>query len=326
MQKVDIAISYYGKPYQTMVTLFSLLEHSGKFIDKLYLGVERKQPYDDAWGGVFKIKEVFEKRGIEVVFLKHYAPYLNHVKPEELAAEVVESIRYQYALQHTDKKYLLILHNDMLFRKDMLQPMLETMERSTRPLAGVGQIGQCWNCPAFFEKLCNPEKYEQYRPAQEELLALMDRHPTVRHTHNRQLVEQGHVHPLPECRLNEYVCLLNVDLYRKFTYPQGPVPPFGAVWDGSDTAAAWFRDMFNQGLRFENIYFDAYAEHAPFHATKSGHLADDNRAIYENIEAQAREYMILHYQKDEYSLEVKLKAKRLIYRKKLGKWAAKVLK
>lgn len=325
MQKVDVAMSYYGKPYQTMVTLFSLLEKSGNLIDKIYLGVERRQPYDDAWAGVYKVIELFEKKGLEVVFLKEYVPYLNDQKPQELSLEARLSIRYQYALENTDKKYLVILHNDMTFRKDILSPMIDAMQTSKVPLAGVGQIGQCWNCPAFFEKLCNSETFQKYIPSQQELLDLMDRNPIARHTYNRKLVEKGHVHPLPECRLNEYICLLNVDVYRQYTYPQGPVPPFGAVWDGSDTAAAWFRDMYNQGLDFQNIYFEEFAEHAPFIAAKSGHLADNNRAAYDDIERQAREYMVKNYHADQYSTQTQLKMRKATAERKVKKLYGKIL-
>ncbi len=326
MQKVDIALNYYGKPYQTIVTLFSLLEKSGDLIDQIYLGVERIQPYEDAWEGICKIRDIFSKRGLQVVFLREYVPYLNYKNPQELTLRARLSIRYQYPLEKTHKKYLLILHNDMHFKKDIVQPMLNAMESSKLPLAGIGQIGQCWNCPAFAESLCDPEHFQEYRPHQQELLALMDRKPMARHEHNRGLVEMGHVHPLPECRLNEYVCLLNVELYREHTYPKGPVPPFGAVWDGSDTAAAWFREMYRKGLAFQNMYFSDYADHAPFIAAKSGHVADTNRALYVAIEKQAKDYMITHYHSDRYSMLTKVQIAKAIIERKTRKLYGKVMR
>jgi hypothetical protein len=44
LKKVDVAIHVYGKPYQTAVTLFSLLKHSEQWIDKIYFVQDRYQP------------------------------------------------------------------------------------------------------------------------------------------------------------------------------------------------------------------------------------------------------------------------------------------
>ncbi len=37
MEKVDVVINVYGKPWQTLCTLKSLMFHSGKHIDKIFL-------------------------------------------------------------------------------------------------------------------------------------------------------------------------------------------------------------------------------------------------------------------------------------------------
>ena len=38
---VDVAINVFGKPAQTALTLFSLLAHSGRWIDRIYFVEER---------------------------------------------------------------------------------------------------------------------------------------------------------------------------------------------------------------------------------------------------------------------------------------------
>ncbi|WP_141217525.1 hypothetical protein [Siphonobacter sp. BAB-5385] len=324
MQKVDIAISYYGKPYQTMVTLFSLLEHSRGYVDKIYLSIEKKQPYKDAWQGVCKIKEVFEKQGVIIIYPERFVPWMSDVNPNGLDEAIRLSLRYQYALEKTDKPYVLICHNDMLYRRDLIGPMLQRFAETSDNLVGVGRIGQCWNCSAFFAKKCNPETFEQYKPTQEELLRQMDEYPTPREQRDRKLVQEGFVHPLPECRLNEYACLINVDLYRQSTIPNGPVPYFGGVWDGSDTAAAWFRYSYLHGLKFQNFYYEEYADHAPFSAVSNGNDADNNRFIYEDIERQAREYMIKHYHPDEYSTATKFQIAKMVTGKRIDKWYSKL--
>ncbi|PKK35072.1 hypothetical protein BWI96_18630 [Siphonobacter sp. SORGH_AS_0500] len=326
MQKIDVAISYYGKPYQTMVTLFSLLEQSNNYIDKIYLCIEKKQPYEDAWQGIPKIKEIFEKRGVIIVHLDKFVPWMANVSPQGLDETTRLSLRYQYALEKTNKKYLLICHNDMLYHKDLIHPMIQVFERNPgENLVGVGRIGQCWNCSAFYAKLCTPEKFEDYKPSQQELLEQLEQYPTPRYKRSRELVSEGFVHPLPECRLNEYACLVNVDLYRKTTIPNGPVPYFGGVWNGSDTAAAWFRDSYLNGLRFENLYYEDYADHAPFSSVSNGNDADNNRVIYEDIEQQARDYMIKHYHADQYSASTQLRIAKMLGKRKLQKIYNKVL-
>ncbi len=326
MEKIDVAISYYGKPYQTMVTLFSLLEKSANYIDKIYLCIEKKQPYEDAWNGVPKIKELFEKRGVVIVHPGKFVPWMADVSPQGLDEETRLSLRYQFALEKTDKKYLLICHNDMLYRQDLIQPMLQSFEEdSSDKLVGVGRIGQCWNCSAFYAKLCSPEKFDEYKPGPQELLKQMEDYPNPRYQRNKKLVSAGYSHPLPECRLNEYACLINVDLYRKTTIPNGPAPYFGGVWNGSDTAAAWFRDSYLHGLRFKNFYYEEYADHAPFSAVSNGNDADSNRAIYEDIEHQAREYMIKHYHADQYAASTQLKIAKTVGERKLRKIYSKIL-
>jgi hypothetical protein len=44
--KVDVAINVYGKPYQTALSILSLLKYSKKYINKIYINIEKKQPED----------------------------------------------------------------------------------------------------------------------------------------------------------------------------------------------------------------------------------------------------------------------------------------
>ena len=41
---VDVAINAYGKPYQTAITLLTLMKHSQQWINKIYFVEEAKQP------------------------------------------------------------------------------------------------------------------------------------------------------------------------------------------------------------------------------------------------------------------------------------------
>ena len=47
MQKVDVVMNIYGKPWQTLCAIKSLMKHSGQWVDKIYLTIEKHHPYDD---------------------------------------------------------------------------------------------------------------------------------------------------------------------------------------------------------------------------------------------------------------------------------------
>ncbi len=44
-KNVDVAINVYGKPYETLVALKTLMLHSGRHIDKIYFIFEKTQPF-----------------------------------------------------------------------------------------------------------------------------------------------------------------------------------------------------------------------------------------------------------------------------------------
>ena len=52
--KVDVIINVYGKPWQTLCTLKSLMKHSGNHIDKIYFIEEREQPYKSNVNDILK--------------------------------------------------------------------------------------------------------------------------------------------------------------------------------------------------------------------------------------------------------------------------------
>ncbi len=305
MQKpVDINIAFYGKPYQTIVTIESLMRHSGQHIDKIYLSRERLQPHGD-WAGIFKIIDVFRNRTIDgnkvnlVVTYPHYFVGLGVEDYERARTDdrFRHSILFQYALETTDKKYMCVMHNDMLFHGDMIGEMLKTFSNAPANLAGVGSIGQCWSCPAgpAWGNVCHSEKQEQYVPSMEEAIALQKAQPTPRQELNLQVLQNGRVHPLPECRLNEYCALIDVEEYRKNTLPHGTIGCYGGVWKGTDLATVWSHDMYQRGYRFHHLTLETYARHAPFDETGSGTAANSNADNYFRAEKNAEKFIIENY-------------------------------
>lgn len=281
---VDAAISVYGKPYQTAVTLFSLVKHSGAWIDKIYFTQERKQP-----DGVDlkPLKRALRELGKPVVY---YRPWFWFWYNNELQHPRLlrlpwfrQAIRYQYAWEHTDKDSLLVMHNDTRFSGDLVGAYLGQLSNH----AGIGQIGQCWNCPAFAAGKCSSARYQQYRPSHAELDELLTAYPPIR-PHLYALTQPpAAAWPLPECRLNEYVALLNLKVTRPMVMPRGDKIPFG-LYGGLDTGILWFREMNQAGLTFKHLDFAPWATHAWANGINSGHRALFDKSIYATEEELAR--------------------------------------
>ena len=247
MNKVDVIVNVYGKPWQTLCTLKSLLKVSGEHIDKIYLIEEKVQPYGD--NIVFILKE-FDN-------LIHYIPkeyiFLMPSKGNMNDADNRYTYRYQYGIENSDKKYVFITHNDILYHDDIIGHMLDKIDKCV----GIGLIGQCWNCPAFAGGVCDGERHAEYNPTYEEVLKLSQTHRYARSAHHDRLLDRTRPMPLPECRLNEFACIINRNALIDECYPNGDTPLFSTV-DSIDTATSWFRSMRLKGYNFKN--FDIYKD------------------------------------------------------------------
>ncbi|MEI7584737.1 hypothetical protein [Runella sp.] len=296
-KKVDVSIAFYGKPYQAIVTIKTLMKYSGQHIDKIYLSRERLQPHND-YAGIFKIIDYFRNDPVVklVIQYPHYFLGLG-VKDYERAKNDTrfrQSIMYQYPLEMTDKKYLVVMHNDMLFYGNMIGEMLKTFENGPKNLAGVGSIGQCWSCPAGpdWGNKCHSKMFEQYVPTTEEAIALAEKHATPRREIQLKVLRNGRTHILPECRLNEYCAMIDVEKYQKETLPKGDIGCYGGGWNGVDTATVWSHDMYKRGYTFRHLTLEDYTRHAAFDTTGSGTKANSSSDIYWNAEKNAEKYIV----------------------------------
>ena len=242
-QKIDVVINVYGKPYQTLCTLKSLMLHSGKHIDKIYLIEELQQPY-----------------GENIDFILNEFDNLIHFKPNKYCftpwigsfgdlndQENRYCFRYQYGIEKSDKKYVFITHNDILYTGDIIGDMLSSVEGS----AGIGLIGQCWNCPAFKGGLCDGSRYQDYKPTYQDIISVSNQHTPARYTQFTHLINRDVPMPLPECRLNEFACLVDRDVCINECPPNGNSRFFGG-YDILDLGDAWFRDLVLKGYQFKN--------------------------------------------------------------------------
>lgn len=299
-KKVDVSIAFFGKPYQAIVTIKTLMKYSGQHIDKIILSRERKQPHED-YVGIFKIIDYFRNDPavkIEVQYPKHHLGLgVKDLERAKVDTAWRQSIMYQYALETTDKKYLCIMHNDMLFYGDMIGEMLKMFEKGSENLAGIGSIGQCWSCPAGpdWGAKCESKKYQEFVPTKEEALQLTAAHNTPRKDIQLRVIGEGRVHILPECRLNEYCAMIDVEKYRKETVPNGTIGCYGGGWGGVDTATIWSHDMYSRGYKFAHLTLEDYTRHAPFDDTGSGTKANTSSEIYWYAEKKAEEYIVENF-------------------------------
>lgn len=284
---VDVAVSVYGKPYMTAVTLLSLLKQSGQWIDTIYFIEEREQPVST---DLSLLKQCLKP--YKVVYYRpwmHYG-YRNMIEsPRRHLLPFLpfrQSVRYQYAWEKSSRPYLFITHNDVLYKDDLLKAYLENIGEGI----GIGKVGQCWNCPAYKENVCDGDRYRNYRPSESEVDRLYEKHGDPRGGLYKKQVAQRGAWPLPECRLNEYACLIDLKKARLATTPKGPAHPFG-LFGNIDIASDWFSDVNHQGHSVTNFDYDPYATHSWVNSINNGHRALSDRTIYDAEEEIARQYL-----------------------------------
>lgn len=294
MEKVDVLINVFSKPWQTSLTLLSLLRHSGQHIDRIYFHEEPAH-------------SPFERRPHDrlLAFLGNRVTYF--LLPQWLGNESVceqrlddeayrLSIRYQYGFEHSDKRHVLTVHNDISVHGDIVGHLLNEIGDHS----GVGQIGQCWWCPAHQNGLCAPERHTSFRPSFAELDALYRNgfHPLKRRAYHYGWGQsfKDHPWPLPECRLNEWCALIDRAKTMADTRPLGAAMPLGAqVASGAligehfdqpvnlDTGGKWFRELVLMGHSFRHVDIYGHIVHE-----KKGRDALINPELYIQSELAAR--------------------------------------
>lgn len=275
---VDVAVNIFAKPFQTSLSLLSLLDRSRPHINKIWLNFE---PYGSRFDKIqpYLIYEYLRELG-EIpceasqpgIWLARETP-----DPERMADPAYRAaIRYQYAWENSTATWLFVMHNDVYFFKDLLGAMLDKIGNS----AAIAEIGQCWNCPAanadFTGSICGsgPCKRENYQdfkcsPAQlRELYAAARKSGKFARSYDSACLEsdfQDQPWPLPECRPNEWACLINLAKTRPLTMPAGDIPPYGAFERCGDLhldiGVAWFRGIHAHGLECEHINVRDYLKH-----------------------------------------------------------------
>ena len=261
MEKVDVAIQSYKKPESLVYTLLSLKKYCGEHIDTIYIN-------DDCSGDNilehYTVKDLQErmypikiktrinkkKSGYTVTLLTkemwkrkkffEKLKLLGHIPIKRLSYHSTsDDVRYQWAINNTDKKYIFLIHDDIKFFDDTLKLYLETM-KSNRNLAIVGDLGGCEFCEfGPCGKKCSPEKilkkeYPCYT------------YPITGKRKNLILTLLGRSNR--NCRINEWCCLINVGIAKKIENKYGIY--FGNYEAGADVGTYWFEKIIRLGYDF----------------------------------------------------------------------------
>lgn len=276
--KVDVALNVFAKPYQTSLAVLSLLKQSGLHIGKIWFQFE---PVASRLDKVppYCIFEYLREKGLADCEASQpdYWLDLNSVTAEDLRDPRKRSgVRYQTAFENSSARLLFFIHNDVFFFKDLLGALKDNMGEAFI----IGQLGQCWNCPASKGELtrdllgrepCSPDSYLDFRPDYPELVELY-RKAREKGIFIRPYDEDGFTDefhrcpwPLPECRVNEWAALVNLEKTRLLSAPFGTAFPPGAYRNcgqyNLDIMVAWFRDMHQQGLTAKNFNIAPYLKH-----------------------------------------------------------------
>jgi hypothetical protein len=276
LERIDVCINVYGKPWQTLCTLKSLIKHSGQHIDKIYLIKERDQPYNEDIDFIFKFL-----KNLTVFTPTRYEFWSTET---DLTDEKQRyTIRYQYGIEKSDKKYIFLTHNDVLYTGDILSEMLGKAEG----MIGVGQIGQCWNCPANHTGTCSGEKFYDWQPTYDEVMSL----PLPFSRTTKDLIDTKFPKPLPECRLNEWACLLNREMLINEQNYQDRNSIFGMA-NKVDIGCSWFKSMTIKNYRF--AHYNQRFDHG-FWAKNAGHVTLIDENLYRASEKVAKKYFHTHF-------------------------------
>lgn len=178
-ERVDVAVNIFAKPFQTALSLLSLLRHSGQHINVIWLQFE---PYGSQHDSISTyhiaqyLRELVGERCM--VFQPDHWLDLKAADPSRFSDPAYRlGIRYQYAFEHSVGRKLFLMHNDVFVLKDILGEMLRQMGDAF----ALGALGQCWNCPASHETLmrealgrgpCGPGSYADFQPSYAELQRL----------------------------------------------------------------------------------------------------------------------------------------------------------
>jgi hypothetical protein len=252
--RVDVAVQSFRKPESLVYTLLTLHAHCRDGVDAVFVNDDRSSDGTvDAYRAPglaralapwrLRVRENGVNTGTRLVIPAGVRP--RHLGRLEHAREALRQwrrtgrlgldradVRYQWALDETDKDRLLVLHDDIEIRGDVVGLYGRALDALPRP-AVVGDLGQCWRC-AFAAEGCTPARIVAgHRPD-----------PAWPRT-----VRRAGDHPYA-CRVNEWCALVSVRAARELAERRGLL--FGNYDGRADVAAYWFATAVGDGYGFSD--------------------------------------------------------------------------
>lgn len=276
---IDVSIHAWSKPWQTLCTLKSLLKHSGQHIDKIYLTVPKglSPATNIEW-----IQKYFDN------LIMYHAPVsmlIGYDRYDGLDYSIDDnrlSLPFQHGFENSDKKHVFVTHADNLYIGDIIGHLTNRIEDA----AGIGLIGMCWACPMNYAKLCDHNKFQTFRPDYSQVLEITKNNPFLR----KISIDKVNPMPLPECRLNEWSCLIDREKLIQHGFPY-----FG-LFGNADFACKWFHSMVVKGHRFINDYMTGMYNHGIW-ANGPGMTANNlNIDNFIKAEHNAEKYFKEHFE------------------------------
>ncbi len=250
--KVDVTIQSYKKPELLIYTLLSLHKHSKDTIDTVWINDDKSGNnvlkiykssvvIDALYPWKIKVRENSRRMGWWLSFVKGVKPkYLTwsykmfrmlwNIYNTGHAYVKREDIRYQWAIDNTDKDYLYVLHDDVTFYDDIISLYLKNIQGLANPVA-VGDLGQCWRC-AFQKDGCSPSK-------------ILNGDFPSKNWPNTKKNTQDHEWA---CRINEWSALISVKAAKTIETEHQLF--FGNFDNKGDIAAYWFAVAVMNGFQF----------------------------------------------------------------------------
>lgn len=253
--KLDVAVQSFKKPELLLYTLLSLKKYSQDSIDTIWIQDDSNDAeiikfYDSdsfrkalfPWN--IKIRKNSQRggwwftpvKGLYPKYLAFYKRVLFSIRARYYGTGFElkrENSRYQWAIDNTEKKYLMIIHDDIVFYQDVIVGVLNKFN-SDESLAIVGDLGQCWRCN-YHHSGCNPQKIIQgHRPS-----IFWPGIPPNMH---------GHRWP---CRINEWCCILKVDVAKHIENKYHVL--YGNMDNSGDVSAYWFNLINLENYNFDDI-------------------------------------------------------------------------
>jgi len=274
IKKIDVAIQSYKKPESLILSLLSLHkvaqdhidavwindDHSGGGITEIYKSESLKIALHP-W--IINVRQNEKRAGYNFSYVYGYWPkyktsipeilkkLFNHYK-KRISSLKKTDLRYQWAIESTNKAFLFLMHDDITFKKNIIAEYLASISKMEMP-GIVGDLGQCWLCP-YKASGCEPHKIlDGFRPASQWPVTRVENKGTKR-----------------ACRINEWSALISVAAAKNITEKHSIF--FGNYDEEGDIGAYWFDLAIKEGFQFDDPVVhnrDEYYRHPD--NGKSGH-------------------------------------------------------